>query len=683
MRAARLSAALLVSAASGAQHLTCHSVSPQVSDGWCDSNCNHSPPNCPAALCKCDAPTPPTPAPPSPPTPPGPKPPSPPPGGNFKVSGPWYYIADGTATAHAFDKVPDWMYTTQNVVSLAFMDPQELPNGEASVPQVFIDAAADFKGRGQGVFFSIGGYSYAGRWGWLQDAEKSAACGRAAAAIAQKHGVGIEIDYEGGADPADGLVAFIKGFRSVCQMGDCLLTMDLYGGPGGAGWQKGTVPRVLPANGTVGEVAGDGNWLDYVNVMVIDGQPVTTALTYWQQWVDTGVLNTRRSAFSLDAGFPGLGICDGKADAGVDSAVSWLAQHGVYGVMYWAVCPPGPGAASTCGDWTADCNAAAPGFQHLCSKLGTCPKLAAPRGAAAGSARNVIYVDYKLSWSNFTTDLVAMADAGFTHINLAFWMNSAPADAVQAWQGMDAASRAAALAYVHSKGAKLLISAGGATENVQGMISSNSPTGADYGTRAAQFAMKYGLDGVDFDLELAPGDPSLFKNGKAAAWIAAASVAARKVLGAAGVISHAPQAPYFGSWAGDAAGSYVGVEKKSQGAVDFYNIQFYNQGAGLYTSYDTLFADACSGAGAGCWAAGSSVKEIAAAGVPTDKLVVGKYLKAGYASNGFVAPGDLAAMFKKARGDMGWQAGAMVWMYDTGDADVGKWAAAINSAFQG
>eukprot|EP01062_Namystynia_karyoxenos_P076900 TRINITY_DN762_c0_g1_i2.p1 TRINITY_DN762_c0_g1~~TRINITY_DN762_c0_g1_i2.p1 ORF type:complete len:336 (+),score=125.24 TRINITY_DN762_c0_g1_i2:83-1009(+) len=75
-------AGVLVAAAAAAQQtklrgtvqlpaeLKCHSISPQVTDQWCDSNCNHSPPNCPASLCKCgDGPTPP-----APPQPPAPKP---------------------------------------------------------------------------------------------------------------------------------------------------------------------------------------------------------------------------------------------------------------------------------------------------------------------------------------------------------------------------------------------------------------------------------------------------------------------------------------------------------------------------------------------------------------------------------------------------------------------------------
>lgn len=33
---------------------TCHAISPQASDAYCQKNCNWKPPNCPASLCKCD-----------------------------------------------------------------------------------------------------------------------------------------------------------------------------------------------------------------------------------------------------------------------------------------------------------------------------------------------------------------------------------------------------------------------------------------------------------------------------------------------------------------------------------------------------------------------------------------------------------------------------------------------------
>ena len=45
----------------------CHAVSSAVSDPWCDANCNHDPPNCPPALCRCDIGPAPTPGPAPPP----------------------------------------------------------------------------------------------------------------------------------------------------------------------------------------------------------------------------------------------------------------------------------------------------------------------------------------------------------------------------------------------------------------------------------------------------------------------------------------------------------------------------------------------------------------------------------------------------------------------------------------
>ena len=53
---------------------------------------------------------------------------------------------------------------------------------------------------------------------------------------------------------------------------------------------------------------------------------------------------------------------------------------------------------------------------------------------------------------------------------------------------------------------------------------------------------------------------------------------------------HAPQAPYLGPWAGSTMG-YTGMIRDDpyiKKNLDFLNIQFYNQGAGLYDSYEGL-----------------------------------------------------------------------------------------------
>ena len=50
------------------------------------------------------------------------------------------------------------------------------------------------------------------------------------------------------------------------------------------------------------------------------------------------------------------------------------------------------------------------------------------------------------------------------------------------------------------------------------------------------------------------------------------------------IISHAPQTPYFCPGFAP-SGSYLKVNKQVGKFIDFYNIQFYNQGES--TKYDT------------------------------------------------------------------------------------------------
>lgn len=285
-----------------------------------------------------------------------------------KISGPWYFIADGNEGSHAYNPIPKWLDNSGNAVSLAFINPIDILSGTA-VPVPFINATSHFRSLGKKVFFSIGGYSYANRWPWLMNPAQAQQAGKISADIAKTYGVGIEIDYEGGPNPTDGIVNFIKGFRSSCPMLQCWLSIDLYGSPGGADWQKDLVPKVLPPTGSPGEGYGDGNWVDFVNVMVIDGQPVSIAITFWQQWINSRILNLQRATFGLIAGWPGLGICLGDAASqdSINTAVRFLSPYNIFGILSWAVCPQ-----RSCGDWNESCDQDSPGFNYLCTKLGSC-----------------------------------------------------------------------------------------------------------------------------------------------------------------------------------------------------------------------------------------------------------------------------------------------------------------------
>merc|ERR1712173_322688 len=111
-----------------------------------------------------------------------------------------------------------------------------------------------------------------------------------------------------------------------------------------------------------------------------------------------------------------------------------------------------------------------------------------------------------------------------------------------------------------------------------------------------------------------------------------------------------------GEWAGPSLG-YTEVLASPENVIDFVNIQFYNQGAGEYESYTSLFITDSG------WLAESAVAEIISNGVAPEMVVVGKPIgPTGFASNGYVTAQNLqqwACEFKSSHTEIG---GFMNWM---------------------
>lgn len=115
-------------------------------------------------------------------------------------------------------------------------------------------------------------------------------------------------------------------------------------------------------------------------------------------------------------------------------------------------------------------------------------------------------------------------------------------------------------------------------------------------------------------------------------------------------------------------GSYTSVDNKAQ--IDFYNLQYYNQGAECYNTYDGLFNTSCANFPK------TSVSNIANAGVPLNKLVVGKPMLESDAGNGYVDPSVLGQWFNQARSQLSWDAGVMTWQWH-GQSVSQQWLQAI------
>jgi len=234
------------------------------------------------------------------------------------------------------------------------------------------------------------------------------------------------------------------------------------------------------------------------------------------------------------------------------------------------------------------------------------------------------------------------------------------------WGNSTAAVQKAWLDAYHKAGIKVFVSAFGDTDY---------PTGKDpssVGKALANFVITNQLDGVDIDYE----DNDAMNQGKGEQWLITMTQALRAGIGSGRQISHAPQAPYFMGQPQYPNGGYLTVDKQAGSAIDWYNIQYYNQGTSDYSTYQALFK-ASNG-----WAVNTSVYQIASK-VSVDKLVVGKPVTTGDATNtGYVAVNNLASYFTQAQGDGNWKAGFFGWQYYSDIHLVGNtWSKTLAATF--
>jgi len=209
---------------------------------------------------------------------------------------------------------------------------------------------------------------------------------------------------------------------------------------------------------------------------------------------------------------------------------------------------------------------------------------------------------------------------------------------------------------------KLLVSAFGA-----GDYPTKTYDPVTLGTQIAQFVVKYQLDGIDIDWE----DSSAFQSGDGTGeyWLSNLTSTMRSNLPSSSIITHAPQAPYFMGKNTYAAGAYLYIDNAVGNDINWYNIQFYNQGSSSYDSFQTLFVTSNG------WSTHSSVYQMINGNndmqikISSDKIVVGKPCSQGDADNtGYVAPNSLETIFNQAikqSNGVQWNAGFMDWQFST------------------
>lgn len=230
------------------------------------------------------------------------------------------------------------------------------------------------------------------------------------------------------------------------------------------------------------------------------------------------------------------------------------------------------------------------------------------------------------------------------------WNNSLTYFGAGTFGSTSAAIRASIKQIFNSNGIKLMVSAFGATETP----TSSGFNATDCALRLADFVISNDLDGVDVDWE----DTAAFQNGIGEAWLITFTTVLRSKLPDA-IITHAPQAPYFGGTALYPKNAYLAIDQAVGSMIQFYNVQFYNQGSTPYNTSAGLFNSS------GGWAAGTSVNEIIGKGVIGSKIVVGKPATTADGGAGYMSGSSIGDALVANYRFNGWMAGVMFWQYSS------------------
>ncbi|KAK0446751.1 glycoside hydrolase family 18 protein [Armillaria borealis] len=234
-------------------------------------------------------------------------------------------------------------------------------------------------------------------------------------------------------------------------------------------------------------------------------------------------------------------------------------------------------------------------------------------------------------------------------VALSFLLVSGAFDKAEEWTQLTAAQRSTIKAQYAAAGIKLVVSVFGSTDKP----TSSGANATATAITMAEWVKRYNLDGIDVDYEdfkaVNAGD------GRAEAWIIAFTKELRRQLPQGEyILTHAPVAPWFTSGSG---GAYRTVHTAVGDSIDWYNVQFYNQGTTEYTTCTGLLTTSSSKNPQ------TALFQIASsAGVPLSKLVIGKPGANSDASNGFMSTSTLASCLETAH-SRGWNAGVSVWEF--------------------
>jgi hypothetical protein len=272
----------------------------------------------------------------------------------------------------------------------------------------------------------------------------------------------------------------------------------------------------------------------------------------------------------------------------------------------------------------------------------------------SSSWKQTCYVGYYMDYDSFNSFIDVASSNGITHIILEFIIlilnNNGTndsltfADTVTNWASFSSSQQTTLLNKIRNAGMQLVASFGGATSFTGGFQQVlNSPNYYNPNTLATDLVnwlYTNNIPAIDLDIEFIPSVNVYPNTLNLVNYLGELSASIKQLantkFGYYPIVSHAPQTPYFN-------GSYFGyiynqLEQLYGSSIDFYNIQFYNQGNYSYTTYDGIFTLDNSFNASVLQLINASTINTLYSNIPGNKIVVGKPSNENEVSieNGFV-----------------------------------------------
>jgi hypothetical protein len=300
-----------------------------------------------------------------------------------------------------------------------------------------------------------------------------------------------------------------------------------------------------------------------------------------------------------------------------------------------------------------------------------------------------MYLGYFMDYNSFDSIINIAIQNNITHILLQFIVLEGELteltfyDTIANWQSFSSEQQIQLRTKIETNGMQLMASFGGATSFANGFqLILDSPTYSDPRNLAGdlvQFCYNNNIPGLDLNIEHFP-TISVYQNIKNLA-IYAGELSyyikeySSQTFGFPIPVSHGPQISYFNNetW----GYVYNQIEQFYGSSIDFYNIQYYNQGD-YYTNYTQLFLNDTKFKASVYQLINASKISPSYANIPVNKIVVGKATEEETYSGGFVRlyksddiVNTMAGFVEQTKYDttnpdiIDWnkQGGIMVWLY--------------------